>query len=78
MLWLSVGCAIAVAVAVLGRATSSAALAGVSAALGVAGLALAVWLPSGPLASGWSEKAGTPKSLLHPASASASRGARVR
>jgi sulfoxide reductase heme-binding subunit YedZ len=29
-------------------------------------LALAVWLPSGPLAPGWARRAGTPTQLLHP------------
>jgi methionine sulfoxide reductase heme-binding subunit len=28
-------------------------------------LALAVWLPSGPLAAGWARRAGTPTQLLH-------------
>jgi sulfoxide reductase heme-binding subunit YedZ len=30
-------------------------------------LGIAIWLPSGPLASGWARRAGTPASLLHPA-----------
>jgi methionine sulfoxide reductase heme-binding subunit len=71
MLWLSIGCAALVAVAVIGRAatrfrTAAMAAAGVAAA----GLALVVWLPSGPLAKGWARAAGTPKSILGPSTAS--------
>jgi DMSO/TMAO reductase YedYZ heme-binding membrane subunit len=39
--------------------------AGIAGALGAAAVALAVWLPSGPLGSGWAAKAGTPPSVLH-------------
>ena len=68
MLWLSLLCAAAVAFAVLARAaasyTAGVAVTGVTAVLAVAGLALALWIPSGPLADGWAKKAGTPPSLL--------------
>jgi sulfoxide reductase heme-binding subunit YedZ len=71
MLWLSVGCAGVVALAVLVRAGAAAseglALAWSVGALAVAGLALAVWLPSGPLARGWASKSGTPPALVKPA-----------
>jgi sulfoxide reductase heme-binding subunit YedZ len=42
-------------------------------ALGLASLfalGLVVWLPGGPLGSGWAQRSGTPPSLLHPASRS--------
>jgi len=68
MLWLSLVCIAAVAAAVLVRAASAAAptraFAGTAAALVVSGIGLLAWVPSGPLASGWSEKSGTPKKLL--------------
>ncbi|MEA2427668.1 MAG: methionine sulfoxide reductase heme-binding subunit [Thermoleophilaceae bacterium] len=71
MLWLSIGCAGVVALAVLVRAGAAAseglALAWSVGALAVAGLALAVWLPSGPLARGWASKSGTPPALVKPA-----------
>jgi hypothetical protein len=40
-------------------------------------LALAAWLPSGPLGKGWARRAGTPSALLAPA-ASVSRAASTR
>ena len=38
-------------------------------------IALLIWLPSGPLASNWSARAGTPVALLHGVSASATTAA---
>lgn len=65
MLWLGIGSAALVAVAVVGRAAIAFRPAAATAAgVAVAALALAVWLPSGPLAKGWARKAGTPPSLL--------------
>jgi sulfoxide reductase heme-binding subunit YedZ len=68
MLWLSLACAAAVALAVLARAAASysagVAVTGVTAVLAIAGLALALWIPAGPLANGWAKKSGTPSSLL--------------
>jgi sulfoxide reductase heme-binding subunit YedZ len=78
LLWLSVGCLGAVALAVLARAAAAysagVAVTAVLAVLGIGGLALAVWIPSGPLAAGWAKKAGTPAAVLHPASSGTSRG----
>jgi predicted ferric reductase len=68
MLWLSIGCAVTVGAAVLARAglamPRQAALAGTGFAIAVAALALALWLPSGPLASGWARRSGTPSPIL--------------
>jgi hypothetical protein len=64
------GCVIVMIVAVVARATAGwpehprarlAALAGSA----LVPLGLLIWLPSGPLAAGWAQKAGTPASLLH-------------
>ena len=70
LLWLSIGCAATVAAAVLARAgvavPRQAALAGTGTALAVAALALVIWLPSGPMASGWARRSGTPSSVLKP------------
>lgn len=80
MLWLSVLCALTVAGAVVVRAGSAfspgVALTGTLGAIAVSSLALAVWLPSGPLASGWARKAGTPSSLLPHASGATQGGTR--
>lgn len=74
LMWLSIACAGGVALALLARAAMSysagAALAGVVTAIGLGTMALAVWLPSGPLANGWAKKAGTPKKLINPGAAS--------
>jgi methionine sulfoxide reductase heme-binding subunit len=84
MLLLTAGCVLVVLVAVWIRAAAgwpdhsgiraSAVLASIAAPL-----ALVVWLPNGPLAAGWSKRAGTPPSLLvktsPAASSSASSGA---
>jgi methionine sulfoxide reductase heme-binding subunit len=69
MLWLSLACTAGVIVAVLVRVAGAAqrgpgVLAGVTAAVLALVLGLAVWLPGGPLASGWAKQSGTPTSLL--------------
>jgi methionine sulfoxide reductase heme-binding subunit len=69
MLWLSIACTAGVIVAVLVRTAGAAqrgsgALAAVTAAVLALVIGLAVWLPGGPLASGWAKQAGTPTSLL--------------
>jgi sulfoxide reductase heme-binding subunit YedZ len=76
MLALIAGCVLVVLVAVWIRAASgwpanagirtSAVLASIAAPL-----ALLIWLPNGPLASGWAKRAGTPATLLPAAAASA-------
>jgi sulfoxide reductase heme-binding subunit YedZ len=72
LLWLSIGCAGAVALAVLTRAGTAAAegtaLGWTVAAVAVFALAVAAWLPSGPLARGWAQKAGTPRAVSKRAS----------
>jgi hypothetical protein len=71
------GCVIVLIVAVVARATAGwpdhagarlAALAGSA----LVPLGLLVWLPSGPLAAGWAQKAGTPASLLRATASSSS------
>ena len=78
MLWLSVLCIGAVAIAVVARAATAysagVAVTGTLATLAVAALGLAIWIPSGPLAAGWAKKAGTPPAILHPHSSQASTG----
>jgi DMSO/TMAO reductase YedYZ heme-binding membrane subunit len=74
---LSVVCAAAVAIAVVARLLGGAgrygqAAAGV-AALAVAGVALAIWLPAGPLAPGWAARAGTPRAVLASAGSTRAR-----
>ncbi len=69
LLWLSLACTAGVIVAVLVRTVGAAnrgpgVLGGVTAAVLVLVIGLAVWLPGGPLASGWAKKAGTPASVL--------------
>lgn len=77
MLVLVAGCVIVIIVAVVARAIAGwpnhagARLAALSASALVP-LGLLVWLPSGPLAAGWAEKAGTPASLLASSSGSTS------
>ena len=80
MLMLTAGCVLVVLVAVWVRAVAgwpdhsgvraSAVLASIAAPL-----ALVVWLPNGPLAAGWAQRAGTPASLLATTSSSASSAA---
>jgi methionine sulfoxide reductase heme-binding subunit len=68
MLALTLGSVAAVAAAGLARVaragTPSNARVGVTSAATVGVLGLAVWLPSGPLASGWARRAGTPATVL--------------
>ncbi len=69
MLLLSAGCVAVMLAAVLLRVSSGwpQHLAGRLSALGAAALVplgLLAWLPSGPLATGWAKRAGTPPSLL--------------
>jgi sulfoxide reductase heme-binding subunit YedZ len=69
MLVLTAGCVLVVLVAICVRAAGSrpdrpgARLGAVAASLAAA-VALAVWLPTGPLKSGWAKRAGTPSALL--------------
>ena len=84
MLALTAGCVLVVLVAVWIRATAGwpehvGARASAVVASIAAPVALLVWLPTGPLASGWAKRAGTPGSLLGtpssvPPSASATAG----
>jgi hypothetical protein len=73
MLAVGLACAIAVALAVLvrlwfvTRPYRTPARAAGAGALVAAGLALAAWLPGGPLGSGWARRSGTPAALLAPA-----------
>jgi sulfoxide reductase heme-binding subunit YedZ len=78
LLAISIGCLLVVLAAVLTRALTGlpGGIRGRRAALGGAGafsLFLALWLPSGPLASEWARRSGTPANLLphHSASGSA-------
>jgi sulfoxide reductase heme-binding subunit YedZ len=65
--WLSLACTAVVVVAVgarlADRGATSSVRAWAGAALAAGAIALAVWLPSGPLANGWAAKAGTPASV---------------
>ncbi len=65
--WLSAGCIAAVVAAIGVRladpVTAARVRGGVAAGVAVALVALALWLPSGPLAPGWAAKAGTPARL---------------
>jgi hypothetical protein len=71
------GCVIVMIVAVVARATAGwpdrlGARMAALAASALVPLGLLVWLPSGPLAAGWAQKAGTPASLLQASSTPAS------
>ena len=72
MLILGIGCAAAVAIAAAARLWQSrgpyARIARPAGALGIgaAAIALAVWLPQGPLGHGWALRSGTPLALLMP------------
>lgn len=75
MLWLSIACVAVVAAAVLGRAAAAVprrnALLGAGATVAGSAIALAAWVPGGPLQRDWARRAGTPAPLLssgHPAS----------
>jgi hypothetical protein len=76
-LFLSLGCAGAVIVAVLIRLHGSdgrtGSIATGLAGLAAAGVALALWLPAGPLAAGWAARAGTPRDLLGAARGTSAR-----
>jgi sulfoxide reductase heme-binding subunit YedZ len=77
-------CVIAVVVAVVARATEGWSADGwpnhagarmtAIVASAVIPLGLLVWLPSGPLAAGWAQRAGTPSTLLRTAATAASTG----
>ena len=77
MLALGLGCGAAVALALIARLWQertryrNALRFGGAFAIGAGALALAVWLPSGPLGHGWARRAGTPLSLLVPKQAAA-------
>src|SRR5207249_202760 len=70
MLWLALACAALVATAVGTRVAiaagprAGAARAAATVTLAIGALALALWLPRGPLAAGWARRAGTPAALL--------------
>jgi methionine sulfoxide reductase heme-binding subunit len=77
MLILTAACVLVVLAAICVRAAGSrpgraGARSGVVASF-VAVLALAVWLPTGPLQSGWAKRAGTPSSLLRATTVGAQR-----
>ena len=84
MLGITAVCVIAVIVAVVARATEGWSADGwpnhagarmtAILASAVIPLGLLVWLPSGPLAAGWAQRAGTPSSLLRTAATAASTG----
>ena len=82
LLLLSIGCVVAVLIAVLVRSlagwpANARARAGAIGAACAFALALVLWLPSGPLGSGWAQRAGTPTSLLaHSAHTGGSEGHR--
>jgi predicted ferric reductase len=74
LLLLSLACLAVVAISVLVRVAAgwpqALRLRGAALAATVAfALFLVVWLPSGPLGSGWAKRAGTPTSLLHASTA---------
>jgi sulfoxide reductase heme-binding subunit YedZ len=79
MLGLTVACVVLVLAAALRLAANWPQHAAVRTSAGLLAAALPVglivWLPGGPLASGWARRAGTPVSLLHGAALTASRGA---
>ena len=68
MLVLTLGCVGAVGIAVAARlaapATPQELRVGAGAVAVLAALALAIWLPLGPLADGWARRAGTPSEVL--------------
>jgi sulfoxide reductase heme-binding subunit YedZ len=69
LMWLSVACT-AVVVAAIGvrladRGTAPGLRAGAVAGIAAGVMALAIWLPAGPLAKGWAAKAGTPSSIIN-------------
>jgi hypothetical protein len=78
--WLSLACTavvmVAVGVRLADRGTALRVRAGAAGTLAAGVIALAVWLPSGPLASGWAAKAGTPSSILGAKAAGTAQGQR--
>jgi sulfoxide reductase heme-binding subunit YedZ len=78
--WLSLGCTavviVAVGVRLADRGTAPRVRAGAGATVAAGVIALAVWLPSGPLAGGWAAKAGTPSSILGAKAATTARSHR--
>jgi Ferric reductase like transmembrane component len=77
MLLIVGGCVIVMIVAVVSRATAGwpdhlGARVVALAASALVPLGLLAWLPSGPLAAGWAQKAGTPASLLQTSAATGS------
>jgi sulfoxide reductase heme-binding subunit YedZ len=76
--WLSLGCTAvvmgAIAVRLADRGTTLGVRAGAGAALAAGVIALAVWLPSGPMAQGWAVKSGTPPSVLGAKATTTARG----
>jgi hypothetical protein len=65
---LSIGCAAAVAMAIVARLLGTEGAwgtrAGALGAVAASAAALAIWLPAGPLAPGWAARSGTPASVL--------------
>jgi Ferric reductase like transmembrane component len=84
MLGITAVCVIAVIIAVVARATEGWGAGGWPSHAGarttaivasaLIPLGLLVWLPSGPLAAGWAQRAGTPSSLLRTTATAASTG----
>jgi methionine sulfoxide reductase heme-binding subunit len=78
--WLSLGCTavviVAVGVRLADRGTAIRVRAGAAATVAAGVIALAIWLPSGPLAGGWAAKAGTPPSILGAKAATTARSHR--
>lgn len=68
MLVLALVCSVAVALAIASRlagaGTARGARAGGAVAVVVSAIGLAIWLPAGPLASGWAQRSGTPVAVL--------------
>ena len=68
MTYLALACAALVVAAITARLadrrTTARVRVGAVAALVTSAVAVAVWLPNGPLAKGWAAKAGTPSSLI--------------
>jgi hypothetical protein len=75
---LSIGCAAAVAMAIVARLVGTdgarGARAGALGAVAASAAALAIWLPAGPLAPGWAARSGTPAGVLGSVGKSAAPG----
>ncbi len=81
MLALTAGCILVVLAAIASRAATGwpehrGVRTTAFAALAIGPLALAIWLPRGPLGKGWARRAGTPAQLLASTRSSVSSGAR--